>query len=269
MKLRRILPIILSLAMIVALIPAMVIGAADPEIAVGTVFSPVALGNNKLSDDNFALAAFKDGAKVALAETPDFYEWAGREGDKYKYYMLDGEEKYYVVRGPETPASDYKFMFTPNKNAGAVVIFTAPVSGTYSLEGLFNKEYPLQDGKYTTAVTIAAYKNGTGAALASVTSSADPENAQPGEVLALNVASVELKAGETLYVVCVPAAEGFSEWGPSSNTEVDKLDITLTAKAAAEPTPKPNPDTSDNLVIAIIGLLLASAGVVIASKKRR
>ena len=267
MKLSKILiSTIVTAALLFALcIPSM--GAADPEIAVGTVFSPVALGNNKLSDDNFALVAFKDGAKVALVETPDFYEWAGREGDKYKYYILDGEEKQYVVRGPETPASDYKFMFTPRKTVGAAVIFTAPVSGTYSLEGLFNKEWALQEGKYTTAVTIAAYKNGTGNALASVTSAT--ENPADGEVLTLNVASVELKAGETLYVVCVPAAEGYSKWGPSSNTEVDKLDITLTAKAAAEPTPNPNPDTADNLAIAVGMLMLAATGAVIAFKKKR
>ncbi len=84
----------------------------------------------------------------------------------------------------------------------------------------------------------------------------------------VDLTDILLAEGEELWIIYTLGESNTR--GGASNFGITSLEVTFVEAAEVEPTPVPaNPNTADNIALAFGILALTTAGIVIASKKRR
>ena len=198
---KRIFSMAVALIMIVATMSAMFVTASAEEVAAGTTWSPKNIDKGALVDGPFeALALLLTDNSKLVPEAQSVVEYGTW---RHKVTRPDGSKATGVMQ-PEKQSytPDFTFGYNPVADIAGLLVFTAPADGTYSLAAVYYKLFGLKNGS-PTKVTIEVYKNGTGEALASVTSSkTDAEWA--GEDVSFGVESVELAKGDELWMFSAP-----------------------------------------------------------------
>ena len=146
------------------------------------------------------------------------------------------------------------FVWYPHANYSNLIIFTAPLAGTYSYEFSSNSLWDVAHSTADYYVEIKGEKVAT-KSIAVGTAKGDPS-------VATFTGTVELNAGDTIIYACDPAGDMSGD-----NNTLLKVQVTLDA-INANPTPTPNPGTSD-VAVSIATAIAAAAviGLAVAFKK--
>ena len=259
---KRISSLIVALVMIVATMSAMFVTASAADVAAGTAWSPSNIDTGVMEDGPFKIYGLNNATNEKLVPSSEsVVEWG-----TWRHKVTIGETQYIAYMQPEKPEAtpDFKFGFNPSKaEASSLLVFTAPESGTYSLEAIFVKLFGTNGGVKSVA-NISVYKNGTGDALVSVINQDYTQQVTDEEVDA-SVASVELAKNDELWIVV--RRDATSESNGGYNVQVKSLKVTLVSVSSAPSTPS-NPTTGDALVVSFAVAVVAGVAIV-ASKKRR
>lgn len=140
----------------------------------------------------------------------------------------------------------------------SAVAFKAPAKATYAIDVKVARLYALSDPDRP--VNIILMKD-DGTVLDKV------ENVQGADTEVVFDKSVALEKGEVVFVRVQFAGTEEAHKNGGFNVRLESFEVTVESVGSAGSAT--NPDTSDNLVLAVSALMLAAAGVVIASKKRR
>ncbi len=268
---KRFSSLVVAVIMIVATMSAMFVSTSAAEV--GTVYSPTGIANGVLADGPFkAMAVLLATNEKLTPNAQSVEEWGTW---RHKVTTPDNTEEIAVMQAEKpTITPNFGWGFNPGKVTGGLLVFTAPASGTYSLDAIFVKLYGQQSGTPTKA-NVSVYKNGTGNALVSV-SSAKIDKQVTGEEFDVSVASVELAQGDELWIV-VTRTEDTKNVG-AANVQIKEFAITYVAAAQSSDNggatggttggSTTNPDTSDALVASLVVAVVAGVALV-ASKKRR
>lgn len=235
-------------------IPSVAVAAGDRYVCgldIGkTVDGPFSIGAIRMSDGEIC--------KVEPTAVDDTHKIAGTD--------VVAAIKGTTEAIPDAVANDLKFYIVPVADGtySSAIVFTAPEDGTYSASALVAKgkqgwlaiyleangdvvdERPLGDNGYFTRNTCT-----------------------------LTAEDVELKKGEQLLLVVAARTENLtnnSKFPGDLSVGIVSFEVTVDSVSSGTGTGSGstnNPNTSDNLVLTLGVLALATAGVVIASKKKK
>ena len=237
------------------------VGAAEYEAAVGDIFK-YDLALDKKANDFFKLAGIKSDGTVDLLQDSLGIAWGEWKG----WWTSDRSANIFC----ETQVSNSKLNSNPHgllgefahidmlprEGVSAAVIFTAPKTGTYKFSALFSKLNMSLAAGETRGYKIEVIANGK------VIDSYDFNTVTPAEKHddADFGGYIALEEGQTLMFVASHVS------GKCADMEVAVRDIEITLVSFSTTY---NPNSSDNTVVALILLVLASLGLMVVVKKRR
>ncbi len=237
------------------------VGAGEHEVAVGDIFKyDIAL--DEKAKGQFQLAAIKSDGTIDLLKDNIGIAWGEWQG----WWTSDNSANIFC----ETQVSNSKLNtdihgllgefahidMMPRTDTAAAVIFTAPKTGTYKFSALFSKLRMSLGENEARGYKIDVIANGK------VVDSYEFATASPAEKHedALLGGYIALEEGQTLMFVASHVS------GDNKDMEVAVRDIQITFVSTSTTY---NPGTSDNTVVALILLVLASLGLMVVVKKRR
>ena len=237
------------------------VGAAEYEAAVGDIFK-YDLALDKKANDFFKLAGIKSDGTVDLLQDSLGIAWGEWKG----WWTSDRSANIFC----ETQVSNSKLNSNPHgllgefahidmlprEGVSAAVIFTAPKTGTYKFSALFSKLNMSLAAGETRGYKIEVIANGK------VIDSYDFNTVTPAEKHddADFGGYIALEEGQTLMFVASHVS------GKCADMEVAVRDIEITLVSFSTTY---NTNSSDNTVVALILLVLASLGLMVVVKKRR